>query len=260
MAKQQGWIPNQHGAWAMLIVPFITGVVLRSRVALLEAWLLPLGVAIFTGYFGFNALTLWLKAAKTRRAPYRRPIAVYGAITAVLAATVMVLGGWPLLWWLPVAVPLAALAIWLAAQRQDRAVLSGFATVAMAVGMGLVARFTTPAELVADWPSGLGDLAIFIALFAYFFGTVWHVKALIRERGQARSRRRTMAWHLACTVLSIVSAIAGWTSIWWIVFYVLLTARTWWMTRPELTGKIKPAQIGVTEIVLSLIALIIALV
>lgn len=259
MAKSvQAWIPKQHGAWAMLIVPFVAALVLRARAVGLDGWLAPMGLAIFTGYFGFNALTLWLRAAKTRRAPYRRPIQVYGAVTALLAILVLVLGGWPLLGWLPIATPLAGLAIWLAAQRKDRAVASGFATVALAVGAGLAARFASPLELLTDWSVNSADLLVFVALFGYFFGTVWHVKALIRERGQRPARRRALIWHLALVALATLAALTQAASPAWIVFFALTVARTWWLTRPQVAATLKPLQIGIAEIVLSVLALLIA--
>ena len=261
MAKaKEIWIPKQHGAWAILIVPFLVGTVLRARDGDLQAWLAPRGVAIFTGSFGFNALTLWLRAAKTRRAPYRRPIQVYGALTAVLGALVLALGGLPLLGWLPIALPLVGLAIWLASHRKDRAVASGFATVALAVGAGMAAHFRSPLDIAASWPDTLPQLLIFVALFGYFFGTVWHVKALIRERGQAPARRRALIWHAAMVVLAAIAAFGGWAaSPGWIIFFILTLARTWWMTQPQVATKLKPVQIGVAEIVLSVIALVIAL-
>ena len=71
-AAARGWLPNQHGAWAMLIVPFIVGVVLRSRAGEPGgAWLIPLAAAEFAAYFAFNALGLWLHAAPARRAGFR---------------------------------------------------------------------------------------------------------------------------------------------------------------------------------------------
>lgn len=258
MSKAQGWVPKQHGAWAMLIVPFVAGAMLRSRVASLDAWLLPLAAAELAAYLCFNSLTLWLRAAPARRGNYVRPLVVYAAITAVFGLASLLLGGWPILGWLPIAVPLGGLAVWLAAQRKDRAVLSGLATVAMASGMGLVVRFITPGAILAEWPASRPDAAVMGALFGYFFGTVWHVKALIRERGQRSSRLRSLAWHGLTIFIALGGALIGWTSWWWIIFFAIALARTWWMTQPKLAGQLKPLQIGVVEIVLSLIALLIA--
>lgn len=255
MSRQQGWMPRAHGVWAMLIVPFVTGVVLRSRVAPLDAWLIPLALAVLAAYLCFNALTLWLRAAPARRGTYTRPVLAYGAVAAAFGTLALLMGAWPILAWLPVALPFVALAVWLAAQRKDRAVASGFATIALAVGMGLVVRFVTPGGLLDAWPAAARDVLIIVAQFGYFFGTVWHVKALIRERGRRRARLRSIAWHLGATLAAVSGAVTGWASPLWIAFFAVTTGRTWWMTHPEVAPRIKPIQIGIMEITLSVAAL-----
>ena len=258
-SASQGWVPRQHGAWAMLIVPFALGVVLRARVADLDAWLVPLAATVFAAYFCFNALTFWLRAAPARRSSYTRPVLVYGAIALVFGVLALVMGGWPITSWLPIGLPFAVLAVWLASHRNDRAVLSGFATEALAVGMGLVVRFITPAAMVDEWSTAYGDVAIMVALFVYFFGTVLHVKALIRERGRRPARVRAVTWHAVATLVAVAAALAGWASPLWVAFFTVTTLRTWYMSRPDLVGRFKPAQIGVLEIVLSVSAFVIGL-
>lgn len=259
MNSIRDWIPRQHGAWAMLIVPFVTGAVLRARSADQAAWLAPMGGAILTGYFGFDILTRWLHARPDRRSRYRRQLIGYASATVLLLALVLALGGWRLLGWLVPGIPFGALAVRLSARRRDRSLASGFATVAMAVGFGLAVRFPSPVELIRAWPTAGRDAIVFGALFGYFFGTVLHVKALIRERGQPAARRRTLFGHLILTGLAVVAALAGLAANWWIGFFVLATARTWWLTRPALVGRLRPSRIGMVEIVLSLLALIIAI-
>lgn len=253
--SRQGWVPRQHGVWAMLIVPFVTGVVLRARVAALDLWLVPLWLAVLAAYLCFNVLTFWLRAAPARRSTYTRPLLVYGAVAAVFGTLALLMGAWPMLAWLPFALPFAVLAVWLAAQRKDRTVASGFATLVLAVGTGLAVRFVTPAGLLAELPAAAPDVWIITAQFVYFFGTVWHVKALIRQRGQARARWRSIGWHLGATLAAVAGTTMGAISPLWIGFFVATTARTWWMTRPDLAPRIKPIQIGIMEITLSVFAL-----
>ena len=45
----------------------------------------------------------------------------------------------------------------------------------------------------------------------------------------------------------------------WVAFFTVTTLRTWYMSRPDLVGRFKPAQIGVLEIVLSVSAFVIGL-
>lgn len=220
----------------MLIVPFIVGVVLRSRAGEPGgAWLIPLAAAEFAAYFAFNALGLWLHAAPARRAGFRPALITYTAITAVTAVLVIVLGGRPLLGWLPVALPLMAWAIWQASRKQDRSVTSGLATVALAVGMGVVIRFTSPSQIVSSPEDALRDIAVFVALFGYYAGTVWHVKSLIREWGNRQTRRDSIIWHVAFMALTTAAAAAKLLTPAWPVFFAVCTARTWWLSAPPAT-------------------------
>jgi len=257
----RGWLPNQHGAWAMLTVPFVVGVVLRSRSGEpLEAWLVPLAVAELSAYLAFNALGLWLHAAPARRDCFRKPITAYGLLTAVSAALVIVLGGGRLLWWLPLAAPLIAWAIWQASRKQDRSVTSGLATITLAVGMGLAVRFPDPRELLGLSSDIAPVLAIFAALLAYFAGTVWYVKSLIREWGNPQARRQAIGWYAVFTMLTLVAAAVRLLNPGWPVFFAICTLRAWWFSAPRRGHRPKPAQIGFLEIAMSLVALVIALV
>ena len=51
--RSQGWMPNQHGAWFMLFIPPLVGVILEpslSTVPLLLTW--------WAGYFTYFAVTI----------------------------------------------------------------------------------------------------------------------------------------------------------------------------------------------------------
>lgn len=81
--RNDGWVPQQHGAWAMLVVPYLLGAIglVRSGGTGPREWVvLPLlFVTWMIGYFAFNAATLWLKARPRRRPAFVRPILTYGA-------------------------------------------------------------------------------------------------------------------------------------------------------------------------------------
>jgi hypothetical protein len=65
------WVPNQHGAWAMLAGPLLVGILAGGA-----AWVhLPLTVLWFLGYFAFFAAARWLKSRRRRR--YLGPVVVY---------------------------------------------------------------------------------------------------------------------------------------------------------------------------------------
>lgn len=251
--KRQGWLPLQHGAWAMLLVTSLVGVTLRARQGDLPAWVAPFGVLWLFGYLCFNAATLWLKAAPVRRRDYVLPVLVYGTISGLAGLMTLLLGGWHLLWWLPLFVPLLIAALVLAVGRKERSIASGLATI-IAVSLAIpLLRFDTPQSIWQRWDDATRtDLLIALAVFCYFFGTVVHVKAMIRERLQRHSLIRSVAWHLGCLITVIALATPGLVSWWWAPVFALAALRAWWMPDQAARGRSFSAlKIGVTEIVLS---------
>ncbi len=75
--RAAGWVPSQHGAWAMLAIPYLAGLILRSRDDGLPSYLIPLAGFWVVGYLAFYATSCWLKAPPTRRAGQRPPVLTY---------------------------------------------------------------------------------------------------------------------------------------------------------------------------------------
>lgn len=254
----RGWVPQQHGAWAMLLVPLLVGLVVRSRDGL-PAWALPLAATWLMGYFSFNACCLWLKAAARRRGRYLPAVLTWTSLAAAAGGTTLLLGGWPLLWWVPFFCPLLGTALWLAGRRHERDLLSGLCTVLAACLLTPLLVFTTPQ---ATWAAGLEPRTVdALALFGYFFGTVFVVKTLIRERGKAGWVAASVGWHATWTLLGAAALASGHGSAAWPVFFALATVKAWllpWIG-PQRGRTIRPAQVGGLEVLFSLAALAICL-
>lgn len=257
-SKRGGWIPQQHGAWAMLVVPLAVGLVVRGREGL-PGWAWPLAVTWLVGYFCFNAAGLWLKAAPTRRASFLPPLLTHGAIAGLAGVTTLALGGLPLLWWVPVYIPLLGAALWLTAHRRERSLWSGLCTVLAACLLAWILPFRTPQELIDAGPGHTSWLAP--ALFGYFFGTVFVVKTLIRERNKPGWVLASVLWHLVWAVISVAArqqGVAGWG---WAGFFLVGAARAWalpWFG-PRRGRTIRPGQVGMLEVLMSLVALALCL-
>lgn len=256
MSRATGWVPNQHGAWAMLILPFVVGVVLRARAGDLQAYLVPLFAFWMLGYFTFHAVSQWLKAPPKRRPALVRPSVVYAASATVAGLTTLALAGWPILGWAPLYLPLLLPALWLASRRQERATLGGALTVAAASLMTLVARFTSPTELghPLDDPATAAALAATVGLFAYFFGTVLYVKTNIRERGSRGYLAASVLWHAGATALALAGTLLTGLAWWWPAFFALTTVRA--AVVPRLTPAWTPKRIGFLEVGFSSAALL----
>ena len=248
--RNPGWVPNQHGAWAMLVVPFRMGSFLRVRDG--EPWLflVPLFACWMLGYFAFNAASGWLKAPPKRRHQWVKPLVVYGSISVVAGLLALALAGWGLLAWAPAFVPLLLPALWLAAQRNERATVGGGLTIAAASLMVPIARY--PFALDALGAGTALTWIVTLLVFLYFFGTVLYVKTNIRERGRPEWMVASVGYHAACIVLAAVLAWVGRAPWWWTGFFALTTLRSWLIPGRHCSAK----HIGFLEVGMSTLLLV----
>lgn len=198
-SQVRNWLPNQHGAWFIVIVPALFG-------ASLGGWVwqhaLLLAVWIIGFFFVFSALR-WVK--NPRRKTLRTPVVVYGVVVGVLGVATLV--ALPLLaWWIPVFAVIIGIwveEVWRGRERELGARLS----VIVAAGlMTLVAYHCglmgTALRMGQDAVSGIHEAPVLgghafssslrgwpaagmVAgeLVAYFAASVPYVKTIFRRRG-----------------------------------------------------------------------------
>ncbi|WP_424211897.1 YwiC-like family protein [Streptomyces sp. BI20] len=203
--KKVRWIPDQHGAWAMLAVPFLAGTLLAPHPTPWHALLLPTWVL---GYIASFHAQQWLRLRRLSRNPraagrHVRPALVLGGVFAACAL--------PLAWthpWLLLAAgcaaPFVAVNTWHAWRNRERALVNGLAAVVPACGMlvvTLVLGGGTPAE---GWAPAL-------ACLLYFGGTVPYVKTMIREKNSPGYRRASIALH--AVLVPAAAALSPWLAL-----------------------------------------------
>ncbi|ATE55898.1 YwiC-like family protein [Actinosynnema pretiosum] len=228
------FLPPQHGAWAMLLLPYLAGVLSAGW----RWWDLPLLGAWLSGYLlSYFAL----QAVKTRRpGKFREQLTWYGAVTAAFALPVLV--ACPrLLLFAPAYGALIGVNCWYAYRRRERALVNDLVSVVQSCLMVLVVA------VVADAPLS-GALVPFLVTLLYFTGTVLYVKTMIRERGNRAYLVASVAFHVVA-----LGAVAPFGLLSAVVFAGLL-ARAWVLPGHPLT----PRQVGLAEIVASALVLVVA--
>lgn len=255
--RTAGWLPKQHGAWAMLVVPFAVGAVLSWGEDRLASHVAPMFATWILGYFAFYAASGLLKSPPTRRRRWAPALLAYGFAALAAGLVTLAEAGWECAWWLAGFVPVLAVALWLAARRDERSLAGGLLTVLATCAMLLVVRFPDPLALRTD-PDAPHALTLAALLFGYFAGTVFHVKAMIRRRGEIAWRNLSIGWHTAWTLLAAGLVVIGRLDRVWPAFFLVTTVRAWLL--PTLAGsrRIRPAVTGGVEILLSLAVLGIA--
>ncbi|MFV0428942.1 MAG: YwiC-like family protein [Arachnia sp.] len=236
-----GWVPNQHGAWAMLVTPYALGAVwaaVHGRMDVGVVLLLPFWVV---GYFAFFAVSQWLKSGLKPR--FVAASLTYLCLAGVLGLAVVLLRpSW--LWWIGAFAPLAAVALWSSWRRRERSLLSGGVTVAVACLLPLVIATPGPGVQV---PLGLAAVC-----FAYFFGTVLYVKTMIRERDSRGYLVLSVAWHGAW--IAGVWALPGMVTWPLSLLFGLLAVRSAlvpWLARRR-GIRPSPKAVGIGEVVATL--------
>lgn len=207
----------------MLVVPYLAGVITAGT-----SWVhLPLIGAWLAGYLLSYYVFLALKSRRPHR--YRRQLILYGALTLPLAA-VVVTARPAVLWYAPAYAVLLSVNAVYAWRRRERALGNDFAAVLQSCLMVLVAATVAGAHPAAP-------AVAFVACTAYFAGTAFYVKTMIRERGNPSYRRWSIAYHLTALVLSVgLSPLL-------VGFFGWLLARAWVLPRRRLT----PLHVGLIE-------------
>ncbi|HEX6873245.1 MAG TPA: YwiC-like family protein, partial [Micromonosporaceae bacterium] len=121
-SRWRRFLPPQHGAWAMLLVPFLAGLIVAG-----PAWVdIPLFVAWLAGYLWSYYIFQAIKIGRLGR--YRDQLAWYGAVT-VPPLLVVVWARPVVLWFAPVYAVLLAVNAWYAWRRRERALVNDAASV-----------------------------------------------------------------------------------------------------------------------------------
>lgn len=215
---KQAYIPKQHGAWSMLIVPFLFGLAAIAPVAghalLFVAWLLV--------YLCSYPLLQWIRTGK--RQHYAKPLLIYGVLLA--ASGIPLLIRYPRLGWLVAAcIPLFAVNCYYARINRERTFLNDLVAI---VQFSLIVFAVYEVGGGRQWADVLD---LFGLSLVYFTGTIFYVKTIIRERNNPVVYGLSIAYHLAAAIA------AGFVSIWLAVPFAVLLIRAIAIPRTAWTVK-----------------------
>ncbi|SDN29116.1 YwiC-like family protein [Actinomyces ruminicola] len=274
-SNHSAWLPNQHGASYMLLLPPIAGWIVGGF-----SWVNLLFVPAWLGaYLTYWAWSQWARArSPRRRALALPPLVIYTSWTALLGIITLSVAPYLLQWAVPLA-PLFGIALWEAWRGRERSLLSGLAATAAAslvsaitysLGVGGRGGFlgvgADAASLPGSSPNGIltgwAWMWLVTALTAaYFCGTVPYIKSMIRERFNRRLLAGAVAWHALVAGTTVWLAGGGWLPWAHAALWVVLAARSliiplrqWRLVRTHRTP-LRPRTLGITEIVFCLLFL-----
>ncbi len=248
-------LPREHGAWAMLYVPFVLGLTV-ARTFNLPLFLLLLSVTAF--FISRESLLVWWRARSRGRESNvaGRLLFIYLAVSAVCGAPLILV--YDLLMLLPMAVTGLILLLLngrQATQFEDRKlgnellVIAGLTMTAPAAYYAATARL----DATAFWLWGLSAL--------YFASSVFYVRFRVlslnpRKEDEKRRIRFNCALYHSFLLLGLIALLlTGRLPYFALIAFLPILGRTFWsMFRPS--KQVNLTRAGVLEVVYSLIFLI----
>src|SRR5262245_11041060 len=250
-------LPKEHGAWAMLYVPFVLGVTVAGRVNWQMLLLLLSTTAAFISRE--SLLVYWRARARGRDAvEARKTLLLYLALAAAFGSPLIL--AFELFWLVPLGLIGAALLLIngrQATRMEERAARSEI----MAIG-GLT--MTAPAayyaasvrwEMTAFW--------LWLLSMLYMASSVFYIKLRVyrlnpRKHAEQRQAWRSCALYHSFLIVALPALMfVGGLSLFTFIAFAPALARTFWgMFKPK--TKVNLMRAGILEIVYSMIFLICA--
>jgi YwiC-like protein len=250
-------LPKEHGAWAMLYVPFVLGVAVAGHINWQVLLLLLSATALFISRE--SLLVYWRARARRREAAEAgRTFLLYLALAAAFGSPLIL--AFKLFWLIPLGLVGAALLLVngrQATRMEERATMSEI----IAIG-GLT--MTAPAayyvvsggwELTAFW--------LWLLSALYMASSVFYIKLRVyrlnpRKQAEQRQAWRSCAFYHSFLIVALPALIfAGSLGLFAFIAFMPALARTFWgMFAPR--TRVNLTRAGILEIVYSLVFLVCA--
>jgi len=230
------FIPKQHGAWAMLIIPFWLGVVdggfLWQHLLLFIGWLLL-----------YLATYPMLLLFKKKKIPFYTKWTLIYMIPALLLLLIPFLERPAIIFFGLLMLPFFIINAYYTSKNQDRAFMNDLSAIFAFCIAGLASSYLVRGVVTPET-----ILFPFLASVVFFIGCTFYVKSMIREKNNTNFKLFSWAYHL---LLVITWAASGF----WIaaLAYIPSLLRAILFYGKNLSAK----QVGIYEIMNSAIFFII---
>ncbi len=182
---------KQHGAWAMLLLPFFMGVFLGQptiiHIPLFIAWL-----------FLYLATYPLLMCLKKRKVPfYLKWFSIYFS-PAFIILIYLIIVDYKLLYFGLAMVPFFMINGYFSKNKQERALLNDIAAIISFCIGGLASYYMGTGQL--DTVAFL----LFLVNFLYFLGSTFYVKTMIREKKNVKYKYVSWGYHIGLVAILVI--------------------------------------------------------
>lgn len=191
-------VPKQHGAWGMLLIPFLLSALLGKptlhHIPLFLAWLFI--------YLATYPFLMYIK--QMRKKAFLHSAIIYFLIACVFGI-VSLLYEWKILLFVGMMIPLFIVNMYFARQKKERALVNDICAILVFCIGGLVSYYFSMKTIdgTALW--------IAVVSFLYFLGSTFYVKTMIREKNNPIYRFVSWGYHIVLTIVLFV--VNPWLSL-----------------------------------------------
>jgi hypothetical protein len=231
----QLFLPKQHGAWAMLIIPFWLGVAasgfLWQHIPFFFGWL-----------FLYLATYPMLLLFKKKKISFYTKWTVFYIVPALLLLFIVLFARPSIIYFGLIMIPFFFINAYFSSKNNDRAFLNDISAILVFSIAGLASSYFYNGSINNQ------TILIFIASIMFFIGSTFYVKTMIREKKNQQFKWISWGYHV---IVPIVWLISGQ----WIVAIAFIPSlvRAFYMYGKPYTAK----QVGIYEIINSVIFFII---
>lgn len=181
------FLPKQHGAWAMLLIPYWLGVIASGFV-----WQhIPFFIGWLLLYLATYPLLLLFKGKKI---PFYAKWACIYFIPAILLLLVPLFTRPTIVWFGIAMVPFFCLNAYFSKRNQDRAFLNDLSAILVFGISGLASSYLPTGEVSSK------SILIFIASTLFFVGSTFYVKTMIREKKSQTYKKLSWVYHILVVI------------------------------------------------------------
>jgi hypothetical protein len=184
-------LPKQHGAWAMLIIPFWLGVVasefMWSHIAFFIGWL-----------FLYLSTYPMLSLFKKKKMQYYTKWTIIYFVPAILFLLVPLFVRPSIIIFGLIMIPFFIINAYFSSIKRERALLNDLSAICVFGIAGLASSYLANGEINSfAW-------IIFITSILFFIGCTFFVKTMIREKKNQTYKWVSWIFHIAIPVISVV--------------------------------------------------------
>ncbi|ENQ3108235.1 YwiC-like protein [Bacillus sp. 491mf] len=191
-------IPKQHGAWGMLLIPFILGVLIGKG-----TWYhIPLFLAWLFVYLATYPLLMYVK--QPRKKYYLHSFFLYFSVACVCAIIALIYE-WRIVFFSIIMLPCFFINIYFSRQKNERALLNDTCAIILFCIGGIISYYFTMKTV---------DEKIWVVAtisFLYFMGSTFYVKTMIREKKNPTYRFVSWGYHSLLVIVTLI--VSPWFTI-----------------------------------------------